>query len=74
MYAVHKVAGSTHPAPLVTHPVKKVLQSALVVRVLAAYEQAFAIHGVVATDGAEICQHVCGFPPDFAVVIAPQLA
>lgn len=36
LYEEHAVVGSTHPAPLVTHPVRKALQSELVVRVFAA--------------------------------------
>ena len=47
-YDVHYVAGSTHPAPLVTQPDKKLLQSALVVIVFAAWEHTFTTQAVVA--------------------------
>ena len=48
VYAIHPADGSIHPAPLVTQPFKKVLQSALVVIVFAAWEHTFTAQAVVA--------------------------
>lgn len=36
VYVLHPAEASTHPAPLVMHPAKKLLQSEVVVRVLGA--------------------------------------
>ena len=57
MYAVQRVVLETHPAPLVTHPVKNAEHKASVFKVVAACEHALTIQGVVATDTADGYQH-----------------
>ena len=46
LYAVHAALGSTHPAPLVMHPVLYVPQAAFVVKVIGALVQSVDAHDV----------------------------
>ena len=57
MYAVQRVVLETHPAPLVTHPVRNVAQAVSEVSVLAACVHNLTMQGVVATETDDGYQH-----------------
>ena len=57
MNAVHRVVFGTHPAPLVTHSVRKAAQAVSEVSVFAAWEHNLTMQGVVATETDDGYQH-----------------